>query len=76
MTGTKSHFRINHYTSQEDKEFVVKKYAEEIALGRLSHGYDPDELFSLIGHFHTTLLQLLIKVQQMLHHCKPLISKE
>jgi hypothetical protein len=49
----------NHYTSQEDKEFVVKKYAEEIALGRLSHGYDPDELFSLIGHFHTAPLAVI-----------------
>jgi hypothetical protein len=49
----------NHYTSQEDKEFVVKKYAEEIALGRLSHGYDPDELFSLIGHFRTAPLAVI-----------------
>jgi hypothetical protein len=49
----------NHYTSQEDKEFVIKKYTEEIALGRLSHGYDPDKLFSLIGHFHTAPLAVI-----------------
>jgi hypothetical protein len=41
----------NHYVSQEDEEFVIAKYAEEIELGRLSHGYEPDTLFSLIGHF-------------------------
>jgi hypothetical protein len=49
----------NHYTSQEDEEFVVMKYAEEIELGRLSHGYDPDELFSLIGHFRTAPLAVI-----------------
>jgi hypothetical protein len=49
----------NHYTSQEDEEFVVKKYAEEIALGRLSHGYNPDKLFSLIGHFRTAPLAVI-----------------
>jgi hypothetical protein len=38
----------NHYTSEEDEELVVAKYAEEIELGRLSHGYDPDTLFSII----------------------------
>ena len=40
----------NYYTSEEE-EFIIAKYAEEIKLGRLSHGYDPDTLFSLIGHF-------------------------
>jgi hypothetical protein len=49
----------NHYTSEEDEEFVIAKYAEEIELGRLSHGYDPDTLFSLIGHFRTAPLAVI-----------------
>ena len=49
----------NHYTSQEDEDFVVSKYAEEIALGRISQGYDPDVLFSLIGHFRTAPLAVV-----------------
>ena len=49
----------NHFTSQEYEDFVVSKYAEEIALGRLSHGYDPDTLFSLIGHFRTAPLAVI-----------------
>jgi hypothetical protein len=49
----------NHYTSQEDEEFIVTKYAEEMALGRLSHGYDPHTLFSLIGHFCTAPLAVI-----------------
>jgi hypothetical protein len=28
----------NHYISQEDKNFIVTKYAEEIALCRISQG--------------------------------------
>ena len=35
------------------------KYAEEIELSRISHGYDPDTLFSLIGHFHTAPLAVI-----------------
>jgi hypothetical protein len=49
----------NHYTSQEDEDFIISKYAEEISLGRLSHGYDPDTLFSLIGHFRTAPLAVI-----------------
>jgi hypothetical protein len=49
----------NHYISQEDEDFVTAKYAEEIALGRMSHGYDPDKLFSLIGHFRTAPLAVI-----------------
>jgi hypothetical protein len=49
----------NHYTSQEDEDFIIAKYAEEISLGRLSHGYDPDTLFSLIGHFCTAPLAVI-----------------
>jgi hypothetical protein len=49
----------NHYTSQEDEEFVVSKYAEEIKLGRISQGYDPNTLFSLIGHFRTAPLAVI-----------------
>ena len=51
----------NHFTTQEDEEFIVTKYEEEMALGRLSHGYDPDILFSLIGHFRTAPLAVIIR---------------
>ena len=49
----------NHYTSQEDEDFIVSKYAEEITLGRILHSYDPNILFSLIGHFCTTPLAVI-----------------
>jgi hypothetical protein len=49
----------NHYTSKEDEDFIISKYAEEISLGRISHGYDPDTLFSLIGHFRTAPLAVI-----------------
>lgn len=50
----------NHYSSQADEDFIVTKYAEEMLLGRISHGYDPDTLFSLIGHFCTVPLAVII----------------
>lgn len=50
---------LNHYTSEEDEEFVATKYAEEIELGRISKGYNPDFLFSLIGHFRTAPLAVI-----------------
>ena len=49
----------NHYTSKEDEDFIITKYAEEIELGRISHGYEPDTLFSLIGHFRTAPLAVI-----------------
>lgn len=49
----------NHFTSAEDEDFVAMKYAEEIELGRISRGYDPDFLFSLIGHFRTAPLAVI-----------------
>ena len=49
----------NHYVSQEDEDFVIAKYAEEIGLGRLSHGYEPDALFLLIGHSRTAPLAVI-----------------
>ena len=49
----------NHYTSKEDEDFIIMKYAEEIELGRISHGYEPDTLFSLIGHFRTAPLAVI-----------------
>lgn len=49
----------NHFTAKDDEEFVIQKYAEEIELGRLSHGYEPDELFALIGHFRTAPLAVV-----------------
>jgi hypothetical protein len=50
----------NHYTSQNDEDFIISKYAEEISLGRLSHGYEPETLFSLIGHFRTAPLAVIV----------------
>jgi hypothetical protein len=49
----------NHYTSPADENFVISKYAEEIKLGRMSHGYKPDHLFSLIRHFRTAPLAVI-----------------
>jgi hypothetical protein len=49
----------NHFTSKDDEDFIISKYAEEIALGRISHGYDPATLFSLIGHFRTAPLAVI-----------------
>jgi hypothetical protein len=50
----------NHYTSQNDEDFIISKYAKEISLGRLSHGYEPETLFSLIGHFRTAPLAVIV----------------
>ena len=49
----------NHFTSQDDEDFIISKYAEEISLGRISHGYDPDTLSSLIGHHRTAPLAVI-----------------
>ena len=35
----------NHYISSEDEELIFTKYAQEIELGRILHGYDPEHLF-------------------------------
>ena len=48
----------NHYTLKEDENFFITKYAE-MDLGRISHGYDPVTLFSLIGHFRTAPLAVI-----------------
>ena len=65
----------NHYTSQEDEDFIITKYDEEIILGRISHGYDPDTLFSLIGHFCTAPLAVITrngKRRVIVNHSFPL----
>ena len=49
----------NHYTLLDDEELIINKYNKEIALGRVSHGYDPNILFSLIGHFCTAPLAVI-----------------
>jgi hypothetical protein len=51
----------NHYTSQDNENFIVTKYAEEIALGRISQGYDPVFLFSLVSHFRTAPLAVITR---------------
>ena len=68
----------NHYVSQENEEFVIAKYAEEIELGRLSHGYEPNTLFSLIGHFCTAPLAVIdqgsCKRRVIVNHSYPKIN--
>lgn len=49
----------NHFTSKDDEDFIISKYNEEIAFGRISPGYEPDTLFSLIGHFRTAPLAVI-----------------
>jgi hypothetical protein len=49
----------NHFTSEDDEAFIISKYDEEMALGRISPGYDPATLFSLIGHFRTAPLAVI-----------------
>ena len=44
---------------KEDKDFIVMKYNAEMVLNRISHGYDPQELFLLIGHFCTAPLAVI-----------------
>jgi hypothetical protein len=68
----------NHFTSKEDEAFIVSKYAEEITLGRILHGYDPHELFSLIGHFHTAPLAVITrngKCHVIVNHSFPHTNK-
>lgn len=48
----------NHYTLPEHHEFLLSKYSKEIAAGRISRGYTPSELFSLIGHFCTAPISI------------------
>ena len=49
----------NHFTSQDDEDFIISKYSEELSLGRISHGYDPDTLSSLIRHYRTAPLAVI-----------------
>ena len=49
----------NHFTSKEDEDFIVMKYNAEMALNRILHGYNPQGLSSLIGHFHTAPLAVI-----------------
>ncbi len=39
----------NHCSEPEHLSFLHEKYSEEIQLGRLSRGYEPEELQALIG---------------------------
>lgn len=56
VTIARTHIQRNHFSSESDRAFVVSKYAEEIALGRMSKGYDPATLEKLIGPFRTVPL--------------------
>lgn len=51
----------NHFTSKEDEDFIITKYTEEMTLGRISHGYDPHTLSSLIGHYRTAPLAVITR---------------
>lgn len=48
----------NHFTTPEHTSFVRQKCTSEIALGRISKGYLPEELFALIGHFRSAPLSV------------------
>ena len=61
LSLSRTFIAANHYTSQEDEDFILRKYAEEITLGRISRGYDPDTLFALIGHFRTAPLAVITR---------------
>jgi len=49
----------NHYKTDEHHKFVSDKYAEEIALGRISRGYPPNLLQQYIGPFRTAPLNVV-----------------
>jgi hypothetical protein len=46
----------NHASSSLHEEFLYEKYSKEILLGRISQGYEPDVLESLIGPYRTAPL--------------------
>ena len=67
----------NHYISQEDEDFIVSKYPEEITLSRILHSYNPNILFSLIGHFRTAPLAVITrngKCRAIVNHSFPIIK--
>ncbi len=43
----------NHCTTNEHLEFLNEKYNEEMAKKHLSKGYEPEQLYRLIGEHHT-----------------------
>jgi hypothetical protein len=65
----------NHYTSKDEEDYVIRKYAEEIELGRVSRGYKPEELYALIGHFRTAPLAVIEqspgKLRVIVNHSYP-----
>ena len=48
----------NHYKSAEHHNFIQEKYAEELALGRITQGYPPAVLRSWIGDLRTAPLNV------------------
>lgn len=50
---TQTYIPDNHHISERHMAHVREKRDTEIVLGRLSRGYEPDELQSLIGNFRT-----------------------
>jgi len=59
FTLSKSHVNDNHFSSPEHLDFIRSKYGDEVALGRLSRGYTPQELENLIGFFRTAPLSVV-----------------
>ena len=51
----------NHYSLPHHLEHIRQKRDEEIALGRISRGYIPEELEALVGHFRTAPLSVIEK---------------
>lgn len=51
----------NHASSEMDPEFIDTYIRGEVAAGRYSQGFEPEELANAIGHYHTSPLGLVPK---------------
>ena len=71
---TKTYIPENHYTLPHHLEHIRQKRDEEIALGRISRGYTPEELEALVGHFRTAPLSVIEKpgkLRTIINHSYP-----
>ncbi|KAG5719677.1 hypothetical protein E4T56_gene2054 [Termitomyces sp. T112] len=57
----------NHFCTTEAHEFVVSKYAKEIALGRVSPGYPPKVALALFGLHQSAPLNVIFSARGKLH---------
>lgn len=49
----------NHFKTKQHAQIIREKFASEIALGRISHGFTPRELQSQIGNFTTAPMAIV-----------------